>query len=122
MSTWKYRDIGATIRKCLVVDVIFGEILTRLAEAGNNRGGPHKLPAEGGQRCGFEVRRRCRIIMLEAIVIIVALGGLELILWYFDHRQQKKQIELLDSIWAELAIRNSAEEEAKKGFLPAAPH
>jgi len=53
--------------------------------------------------------------MLEAIVIIVALGGLELILWCLDHRQQKKQIELLDSIWAELAIRNSAEEEAKTG-------
>lgn len=51
--------------------------------------------------------------MLEAVVIIVALGGLELVLWSIDHRQQKKQIELLDSIWAELAIRNSAEEEAK---------
>lgn len=55
----------------------------------------------------------CEINMLEAVVIIIALGGLELILWYLDHRQQKKQIELLDSIWAELAIRNSAEEEAK---------
>ncbi len=49
--------------------------------------------------------------MLEAIVIIVALGGLEIILWYLDHREQRKQIELLDSIWAELAIRNSVEEE-----------
>jgi len=56
---------------------------------------------------------RCETIMLEAIVIIIALGGLELILWCLDHRQQKKQIELLDSIWAELAIRNSAEEETK---------
>ena len=49
--------------------------------------------------------------MLEALIIIVALGGLEVILWYLDHQQQNKQIELLDSIWAELAIRNSAEEE-----------
>ncbi len=49
--------------------------------------------------------------MLEALVIIIALGGLEVILWYLDHRQQKKQIELLDSIWAELAIRSSAEDE-----------
>ncbi len=49
--------------------------------------------------------------MLEALVIIIALGGLEVILWYLDHRQQKKQIELLDSIWAELAIHNSSEEE-----------
>ena len=49
--------------------------------------------------------------MLEAVVIILALGGLEVVLWALGHRQQKKQIELLDSIWAELAIRNSAEEE-----------
>jgi hypothetical protein len=68
----------------------------------------------GGQRYGLKVRPRW-IIMIEAVVIIVALGGLELVLWYLDHRQQKKQIELLDSIWAELAIRNSAEEEAKMG-------
>lgn len=51
------------------------------------------------------------VVMLEAFVIIGALGGLELVLWFFDHRQQKKQIELLDSIWAELAILNSSEEE-----------
>jgi hypothetical protein len=69
----------------------------------------------GGQRCGRKFSLRCDINMLEAIVIIVALGGLELILWYLDHRQQKKQIELLDSIWAELAIRNSVEEETKAG-------
>jgi hypothetical protein len=49
--------------------------------------------------------------MVEALIIIVALGGLEFILWSVDHKQQKKQIELLDSIWAELAIRNSVEEE-----------
>lgn len=51
--------------------------------------------------------------MLEAFVIIAALGGLEALLWALDHRQQKKQIELLDAIWAELAIRNSAEEESE---------
>jgi len=49
--------------------------------------------------------------MLEALVIILALGGLEVLLWYLDRKVQRKQIELLDSIWAELAIRNSAEEE-----------
>ena len=48
--------------------------------------------------------------MLEAFVIIVALGGLELILWYLDHRQQKKQIELLDSIWAELVMTGVVED------------
>lgn len=49
--------------------------------------------------------------MLAAIVIIAALGGLELVLWFFDYRQQRKQIDLLDSIWAELAIHNSTHEE-----------
>ncbi len=51
--------------------------------------------------------------MLEALVIILALGGLEVLLWYLDRKHQMKQIELLDSIWAELAIRNSVEEENK---------
>ncbi len=56
--------------------------------------------------------------MLEAVVIIIALGGLEAVLWALDHRQQKKQIELLDSIWAELAIRNSAEKERERAVRP----
>ncbi len=51
--------------------------------------------------------------MLEAVLIIVALGGLELLLWRAGHKQQKKQIDLLDSIWAELAIRNAQEEERR---------
>jgi hypothetical protein len=51
--------------------------------------------------------------MIEALVIIVALGGLEIVLWHFDHKQQKKVVELLDSIWAELAIRNSAEDDLR---------
>ncbi len=55
------------------------------------------------------------MVMLEAIVIIIALGGLEVLLWFLDHRQQRKQIELLDSIWAELAIRNSVEDEKSAG-------
>lgn len=58
--------------------------------------------------------RQRGFVMLEAFVIIIALGGLEVILWALDHRQQNKQIELLDSIWAELAIRNSAEEEGER--------
>lgn len=61
--------------------------------------------------------------MLEAFVIIVALGGLEIILWYLDRREQRKEIELLDSIWAELAIRNSVEEEPHPSSPElAAPH
>ncbi|HYH01212.1 MAG TPA: hypothetical protein VD837_18950 [Terriglobales bacterium] len=49
--------------------------------------------------------------MIEALVIIVALGGLEIVLWCLDRRHQEKQIELLESIWSELAIRNALEEE-----------
>ncbi len=59
---------------------------------------------------------KCRALgksMLEAVIIIVALGGLEIVLWYVDHKQQKKVVDLLDSIWAELAIRNSAEEDLR---------
>jgi len=51
--------------------------------------------------------------MLEAVIIIVALGGLEIVLWYVDHKQQKRVVDLLDSIWAELAIRNSVEEDLR---------
>ncbi len=51
--------------------------------------------------------------MVEALVIIAALGGLELTLWCIGRREQKKQIELLDAIWTELAIRNSVDEEAR---------
>lgn len=56
------------------------------------------------------------LAMLEAFVIIVALGGLEIVLWYLDRREQTKEIELLDSIWAELAIRNSAEDEPRMSY------
>ena len=49
--------------------------------------------------------------MLEAIVIIVALGGLELLLWYLGRREARKELELLDAIWTELALRNAAVEE-----------
>lgn len=51
--------------------------------------------------------------MLEAVIIIVALGGLEILLWCLDHKQQKKVVDLLDSIWAELAIRNSTEDDLR---------
>jgi hypothetical protein len=65
-----------------------------------------------------EARGSGCLCMVEAFIIIAALGGLEFILWSIDHRQQKKQVELLDSIWAELAIRNAVEEEEKRGTQP----
>jgi len=49
--------------------------------------------------------------ILETAIIVIALGGLEVILWFADHNQQKKQNELLDAILVELAIQNSETDE-----------
>jgi hypothetical protein len=43
--------------------------------------------------------------MLEAIVII-ALGGLEITLWWADHNRQAEQLATLEAIWVELAMLN----------------
>ncbi len=57
--------------------------------------------------------------MLEAIVIIVALGGLEVILWLADHRRQKAQLDTLEAIWAELATLNEHQERSlQQSALP----
>ena len=57
--------------------------------------------------------------MLEAIVIIVALGGLEVILWLADHRRQKAQLDTLEAIWAELATLNEHQErQVEQSALP----
>ena len=44
--------------------------------------------------------------MLEAIIIIIALGGLEITLWWADHKRQADQLATLEAIWVELAILN----------------
>jgi len=44
--------------------------------------------------------------MLEAIVIIIALGGLEIALWMADHKRQAEQLATLEAIWVELALLN----------------
>jgi hypothetical protein len=44
--------------------------------------------------------------MLEAIVIIIALGGLEIALWWADHTRQAEQLATLEAIWVELALLN----------------
>lgn len=44
--------------------------------------------------------------MLEAIVIIVALGGLEIALWWADHKRQAEHLATLEAIWVELALLN----------------
>jgi len=62
-------------------------------------------------------------IMWETIAIIVSLGGLEFMLWFFDrraaqrdHEMQNKQLEILDGILTELAIQNS--EDVGKTVAP----
>jgi hypothetical protein len=44
--------------------------------------------------------------MLEAIIIIVSLGGLEIALWWADHKRQAEQLATLEAIWVELALLN----------------
>ena len=46
--------------------------------------------------------------MLEAIIIIVALGGLEVALWWADQKRQEDQLATLEAIWVELALLNEA--------------
>jgi hypothetical protein len=52
--------------------------------------------------------------MLEAIIIIVALGGLEVALWWADQKRQEDQLATLEAIWVELALLN----EARQGDSP----
>ncbi len=63
--------------------------------------------------------------MWETIAIIVTLGGLEFTLWLLERRAakedqelQRKQLEILDGIWTELAIQNS-EDTVGTGLHPA---
>lgn len=44
--------------------------------------------------------------MLEAIFIIVALGGSEIALWWADHKRQAAQLATLEVIWVELPLLN----------------
>lgn len=44
--------------------------------------------------------------MLEAIVIIIALGGLEIALWWADHKRQAEHLATLEAIWVELSLSN----------------
>jgi hypothetical protein len=44
--------------------------------------------------------------MLEAIVTIIALGGLEIATWYADHKRQAERLATLDAIWVEWALLN----------------
>jgi len=62
--------------------------------------------------------------MLEALLIIVTLGGLEYVLWRKERAQSRReadadtklqtaQMAVLDGILTELVIRNQSEEESK---------
>ena len=59
--------------------------------------------------------------MLEAIVIIVALGGLEIALWWADHKRQAEQLATLEAIWVELALLNEDRTVKYPGQIVEAP-
>jgi hypothetical protein len=63
--------------------------------------------------------------MLEAIIIIVALGGLEIALWRADHKRQAEQLATLEAIWVELALlneqRSSSHSDQVSQLLPNLP-
>ncbi len=52
--------------------------------------------------------------MLEAIIIIVALGGLEVALWWADHKRQREQLQTLEAIWVELALMNDGKDRPQQ--------
>jgi hypothetical protein len=56
--------------------------------------------------------------MLEAIVIIIALGGLEIALWWADHERQAEQLATLEAIWVELALLNEDKVPAHSSARP----
>jgi len=56
--------------------------------------------------------------MLEAIVIIIALGGLEITLWWADHKRQAEQLATLEAIWVELALINEERVPAHPSARP----
>jgi hypothetical protein len=70
--------------------------------------------------------------MLEAIIIIVALGGLEVALWWADQRRQREQLATLEAIWVELALMNDGKDRPQQaapvqeiiptGHLPIGAH
>ena len=57
--------------------------------------------------------------MLEAMTIIIALGGLEIALWWADHKRQQDQLETLEAIWVELALLNDGTTRNHPGESPA---
>lgn len=55
--------------------------------------------------------------MLEAIVIIIALGGLEIALWWADHKRQAEQLATLEAIRVELALLNEDRTQKQPGQI-----
>jgi len=51
--------------------------------------------------------------MLEAIAIIVSLGGLELVLWLLDRKELREQTALLEEIAVSLSLREANEPEMR---------
>jgi hypothetical protein len=43
--------------------------------------------------------------MYDTVAIIVSLGGLEILLWWLDHKEHKKQTEVLEEIAIALSLK-----------------
>jgi hypothetical protein len=43
--------------------------------------------------------------MYDTVAIIVSLGGLEVLLWWLDHKEHKKQTEVLEEIAIALSLK-----------------
>lgn len=54
--------------------------------------------------------------MLEAALIIVALGGLEIVFWWAEHRRQANQVKRQEAIWVELALLYKAKTWRHSGY------
>jgi hypothetical protein len=52
--------------------------------------------------------------MQEAILIILCLGGLEVLLWYVDRMELKEQTQLLEDIMVTLSIKETDDSKEKK--------
>ncbi len=52
--------------------------------------------------------------MTEAILIIVALGGLEFTLWMLGRRHQTRQLQVLESIHFQLLLRSNPRPQAAR--------
>ncbi len=60
--------------------------------------------------------------MWEALLIIISLGGLEVLLWWTDREELRKQTEILEDIAAILYENGNGEEESEEEPIESVSH